>query len=201
MAKDPHARKRKKLEDEKRRKARQAESLIYTGDKYKKTEFVPTMMHAERAIFETFLMTGRSMSDQTAITGIKRLVLAMRGDELPPLPDTPSNSYDAGREADLVMENIRRNWAKHFATARRPSDEDLIGILRTILGSIDRWRTPGPGSIGYLHYIAGFLKKAGLTFEVVPLIKNESTNPAPAELMHDESEVEEPAALSSGNSA
>ena len=197
MAKDPHARKRKKLEDEKRRKARQAESLIYTGDTYKKAEFVPAMMHAERAIFETFLMTGRSMSDQTAIAGIKRLVLAMRGDELPTLPETPSNSYDAGREADLVMENIRRNWAKHFATAWQPSDEDLIGILRTILGSIDHWRTPGPGSIGYLHYIAGFLKQAGLTFHVTPLIQNEPRIEDQAEFLPADVECDETAVSTS----
>ncbi len=192
MAKDPHARKRKKLEDEKRRKARQAESLIYTGDKYKKSEFVLAMLHAERATFETFLMTDRSISDQTVIAGIKRLILAMRAGELPPLPETPRRSYQVGHEADLVMENIRRNWQNHFATAWQPSDEDLIGILRTILGSIDHWKTPGPGSIGYLHYICGFLKQADVTFQVAPLIKDESSVPEESEVDLIAEEVDEP---------
>jgi hypothetical protein len=37
--------------------------------------------------------------------------------------------------------------------------DKLIGVLRSILGSIRKVKSPGSGSQSYLHHIAGFLTK------------------------------------------
>jgi hypothetical protein len=51
----------------------------------------------------------------------------------------------------------------------RPPKDKLIGVLRTILGSIETIRSPGPRSQSYMHHIAGFLtKKLGISVKRVP---------------------------------
>ncbi|HVA46366.1 MAG TPA: hypothetical protein VNH11_08335 [Pirellulales bacterium] len=35
---------------------------------------------------------------------------------LPPLPETNEVHYEVGRQEDLLIENIHRSWANHFAT-------------------------------------------------------------------------------------
>jgi hypothetical protein len=159
MPKDPHDRKRKKKLAEKKRKARQAESLAYMGEKYKKNKLIPTWMHTEIGIYETYVMTDRKIFDQTVVSALETLIRKMRTGTLPPLPETAEIHYEVGREEDLLIENIRRSWADHYATEWRPPKDDLIGVLRTILGSIEKVKAPGPRSQSYLRHIAGFLTK------------------------------------------
>jgi DNA-binding SARP family transcriptional activator len=75
-------------------------------------------------------------------------------------------SRDQKRKAKLAKE-ARKNRQGHSLAydGNRYKTDALIGVLRTILNSIDVWSTPGPNSVGYLHYIEGFLKKQGVTFE------------------------------------
>jgi hypothetical protein len=67
--------------------------------------------------------------------------------------------YEVGPEVDLVIGNIRRRWAQHGAVERRPPTDRFIAVLRTILGSIEKVRAPGPRSQSCRRYIAGFLTK------------------------------------------
>ncbi len=43
----------------------------------------------------------------------------------------------------------------------------MIGVLRTILRSVEVWHSESGHSRGYLHYIEGFLKKAGVSVQLV----------------------------------
>jgi hypothetical protein len=98
------------------------------------------------------------------VDALETLVGIMRAGPLPPLSDAAEIRFEEGREEDLVVESIRRSWAAHFATERRPPTDDLIGVVRTILGSIRKVKAPGPRSQSYMHHIAGFLtKKLGVS--------------------------------------
>jgi hypothetical protein len=166
MAKDKHSRdqKRKKKLEERKQKARQTESLAYMGEKYKADELVPTWMHTEIGIYETYVMTDRQLVDQTVVTALESLIRQIRSGTLPPLEDVSAVHHEVGREAELVIENIRRNWAMHFANEWKPPRDKLIGVLRTILGSIEKVRSPGPRSQSYMRHIEGFLtKKLGVS--------------------------------------
>lgn len=157
-------RKRKKKQEEKKRQARQAQTLAYMGNRYKADELVPTWMHTEIGIYETYVMTDHKLVDRTVISALETLVRQLRTGPLPPLTETNEVHYEVGREEDLVIENIRRNWAKHFATEWQPPRDKLIGVLRTILGSIEKVKSPGPQSQSYMKHIAGFLtKKLGVS--------------------------------------
>jgi hypothetical protein len=157
-------RKRKKKQEEKKKQARQAGSLAYLGNKYRADELVPTWMHTEIGIYETYIMTDRKLLDQTVASSLETLIRKMRAGTLPPLSDADANHYEVGQEEDLLIGNIRRSWAKHFATEWQPPKDKLIGVLRTILGSIQKVKSPGPQSQSYMKHIAGFLtKKLGVS--------------------------------------
>jgi hypothetical protein len=157
-------RKRKKKQEEKKKQARQAWSLAYLGNKYRADELVPTWMHTEIGIYETYIITDRKLLDQTVASSLETLIRKMRAGTLPPLSDTDAIHYEVGQEEDLLIGNIRRSWAKHFATEWQPPKDKLIGVLRTILGSVQKVKSPGPQSQSYMKHIAGFLtKKLGVS--------------------------------------
>ncbi|MBC8871851.1 MAG: hypothetical protein H8E44_20675 [Planctomycetes bacterium] len=149
---------------EKKRKADLAESLAYMGSKYQTEKLAPTWMHTEVGIYETYIMTDRKLLDETVFSSIETLIRKMRAGTLPPLPDTDETHYEVGGEEDLLIENIRRSWANRFTTESKPSKDKLIGVLRSILGSIKKVKSPSPRSQSYLQHIAGFLtKKLGVS--------------------------------------
>jgi hypothetical protein len=176
MAKDrrTHDQKRKKKLEERKQKARQTESLAYMGKKYQTDELAPTWMYTETGIYETYVMTDRQLLDQTVVAALENLVRQIRSGKLPPLEDTTEIHYEVGQEEDLVIENIRRSWMHRFADEWKPPRDELVGVLRSVLGSIAKVRAPGPRSQAYLRHIEGFLtKKLGV------LVKSYSQNMEP----------------------
>ncbi len=161
MAKDKRTRdqKRKAKLAKERQQAGKSNSLAYMGDKYKTQKLMHTLMNTEIGIYESYVMTDRKLLDQTVRAALEALIKKMQAGTLPPLSDIAEVDYEVGQEEDLVIANIRRNWARHFATEWRPPKDERIGVLRTILGSIEMMRSPGPRSQSYLHQIAGFITK------------------------------------------
>jgi hypothetical protein len=145
------------------RKHRQGHSLAYEGNKYKTDALIPVYFETELGIFQAHLITHRKLTDRIVAAAVTRLVQQMREGPLPPLEDGDRVEYVPGQEEELIIRLIRQNWRD--LTEPRPSRDELIGVLRTTLNSIDVWSTPGPNSVGYLHYIEGFLNKQGVTFE------------------------------------
>ena len=182
MAKDrrTHDQKRKKKLEERKWKARETESLAYMGEKYKTDELVPTWMHTEIGIYEAYVMTDRRVFDQTVVAALESLIRQIRAETLPPLEDTSAIQYEVGREEDLVIESIRRSWAWRFADEWKPPRDKLVGVLRSILGSIVKVRAPGPRSQSYMRHIEGFsTKKLGVS--VKPYSRNMEPVPEPPE--------------------
>jgi len=174
---------RKKLE-EKKRQARRAESLAYMGNKFRTDELVPTWMHTEIGIYETYVMTDRKLLDQTVASGLEALIRKIRTGSLPPLTETDEIHYEVGREEDMLIENIRRHWTNHFATEWQPPKDKLIGVLRTILGSLETMKSPGPQSQSYMKHIAGFLtKKLGVSVKAFSADMQPLPEPGEDELM------------------
>ena len=188
MTKKSDDRKRKKKLAEKKQKARQAQSLAYLGEKYKKAELVPTLMHAEIGIYQSYILADRKIFDPMVEAAIERLIRQMRSGSLPPLPDDAEPYYEAGLEEDLLIENIRRSWQEHFAHAWQPPRDERIGVLRTILGSIKNMKSAGAHSQSYLRHVATFLtKNLGVSVTKAPANPQPLAAPeenAPARLEH-----------------
>ena len=169
MSKDrKRERKQKKQQAETKRQLRQAESLAYMGRKYQTEGLMPAWVNTEIAIYEAYVMTDRKLVDAAVFSSIEALIRQLRAGTLPPLADTGAIHYETGREEDLLIENIRRSWAIRFTSESKPSKDKLIGVLRSILGSIKKVKSPGPRSQSYMQHIAGFLtKKLGVSVQQV----------------------------------
>jgi hypothetical protein len=166
--------KKKRLSHDQKRKAKLAKearknpvrsTLAYTGNKYKTDELLPIVAETELAIHEADVLTGRKLADRKVETALEKLVLEMRKGPLPPLDDTDSLDFKEGEEVDLIVQNIRRRWTEFFTTHPRHTTDTLIGVLRTLLGSIGVWGTRSSHSRGYLGFIEGFLSKGGVRIE------------------------------------
>jgi hypothetical protein len=148
------------------RKAREDTSpLAYEGKKYKRDDLVPVYLATETAIHEVFVITQRQLTDRTVRSALERLIVQMRQGPLPPLEDTGSLEVKEGQEEDGIIDNIRRHWAEDLE--EWPGTDDVIGVLRTTLNSIHIWGTHSAQTRGYLNYLEGFLKKGGVSVDMV----------------------------------
>ncbi|MEJ7639137.1 MAG: hypothetical protein WKF75_14485, partial [Singulisphaera sp.] len=144
-------------------RSRKHESLAYAGGKYKTDEYAPIFYRTEVGIYESYVMCDRELADIEVERAIERLVIRMREGPLPPLSEAGVLRLTEGGEEEFLIANIRRNWRVLEAQGALPGRDDLIGLLRTILHSIEVWRSQSLHSQGYLRYIEGFMKKLGVS--------------------------------------
>ena len=156
----------KKRKAERARRSRKPVSLAYRGNKYKTDELAPVIFQTEVGIYQTFVMTDRKITDHTVRSALEKLILQVRLGSLPPLEDTTNVDYVEGGEQDLLIWSIRCNWQHFFQTEPHPGRDKLIGVLRTILGSIEVWGSISPVSRGYLHFVEEFVSDLGVSIEV-----------------------------------
>jgi hypothetical protein len=163
--------KKKRLSHDQKRKAKLAKrgrrsaehgSLAYSGNKYKTPELSYVYHNVETAIYECDVMTNRKLTDRMVASALERLVRQMRQGTLMPPEGTDQLEVREGQEVDLIVTNIRRNLQY---LEPRPNHDQMIGVLRTLLGSIELRRTPNPQGRGYLSFIEGFLKQTGVSVQ------------------------------------
>ena len=132
-------------------RSRNNESLAYAGKKYKTDEYALIFYRTEVGIYESYVMCDRELTDDEVEAAIERLVLQMREGTLPPPTETNVVTITEGGEEDLVIANICRNWRIMEEKESLPGRDDLVGVLRTILHSIEVWRSQSLHSQSYLR--------------------------------------------------
>lgn len=137
------------------RRAEQDRPQAYHGAKYRSVEFVEPIFRTEQGIYTAFVTSGRQLCDHDVRTALEGLIRDLRRGHI----QAPPESTD-----DLVSYMIRSFWDD---LPDCPTADELVGILRTILGSIEVWSSPSANSRGYLSYVEGFMKKAGVCCQVV----------------------------------
>jgi hypothetical protein len=116
---------------------------------------IEPVFRTEQAIYTAFVGGGRQLCDGDVRATLERLIEELRRGHV---------QAAAGSVDDEVSYLVRSFWDD--LPACPPADE-LIDILQSILGSIEVWRSPSPNSRGYLSYLEGFMKKAGVCCQVV----------------------------------
>ncbi|WP_205678923.1 hypothetical protein [Aquisphaera insulae] len=144
-------------------RSRPQESLAYSGNKYRTAELVPVMLRTEVGIYESYVMLDPDLTDNDVQSAIERMIIQLRDGTLSPLPDPEDPDEDEVDAEDFIRERIRRNWQVYSETKALPPKDDLIGILRTILNSLDIWRWKEMSPQGYYKFLKGFMKDAGVT--------------------------------------
>jgi len=157
--------------DKKKRKGKRKQAstpsapLAYSGSRYKRDELVPAMFRAEIGIHEADVITGREITDHDVRSGLREMILQIRRGRLLDFGEVAGQTEFSGSTEEFIIWNIRCQWGDLFHTLPNPGRDNLIGVLRTILGSIDVWGSIHPESRGYLDYISEFVKKAGAAVE------------------------------------
>jgi hypothetical protein len=158
----------KKRRAERERHRQKAEPLAYRGNKYKTDALVPIVFQTEAGIYESFVMSDRQMTDHDVRAALESLIRGIRGGRVPlPAQQQSNNRAEAKEEESLLVGNIRRHWDEYFAKEPFPGRDNLIGVLRTILASIDVWGNISPTSRGYLRYLEGFMGKLGVHCQAI----------------------------------
>jgi hypothetical protein len=170
------AQKRKK-KLEKRKSGRRPQSLAYHGNKYKGERHIMALMRAETGILETYVMSDRELTDRQVEVALTRLIDDLRRAGYQPAEHRDMVTVEPESYIDLVIWNIRRNWDDLFHEQPRHSGTELVGILRTILASLETWSTPSPESRGYLNYIEGFLAQGGVHPRLIPIDEGQEKEP------------------------
>jgi hypothetical protein len=147
----------------KNREHQRDEIRPYEGTKYQADEWIPHVSETELAIYETIVQSGRRLTNDQVKAAFHTLIRHLRDGQPALLPEgTPGVTFAAGSEVEFLVWNIRRHWGilvEHEGPVRT---DDLIGILRTLLYSIEAhaWNT-GP-SRGYVAFLYSFIKDGGL---------------------------------------
>jgi len=137
--------------------------LPYHGSKYRTEELVMLHMATETAINECFAISGRTITDHQVRETLTRLVLQIRKGLLrleDGRLDSEGNHDDA---VDLLEWNICARLRSFFETNDYPGRDNLIGVFRSIMGSIEARGSMHPKSRGYLEFLEGFLQDLGVT--------------------------------------
>jgi hypothetical protein len=164
MAKDRRSRdqKRKAKLTERAKQHDRANPQPYTGTKYQADRWVPHVYRTERAVYEAIVQSQGRLTNEQVREAFVRLINHLRAGHAAPLPaDDSAPPFTAGGEVEFLVGNIRRHWRLLFEEQGPVAHQDLIGILRTLLNSIQAhaWHT-GP-SRGYVAFLSDFMRRAG----------------------------------------
>ena len=152
----------KRARKERSRRQSSTSPLPYAGRKYQSERWVPHVYQTELAICETIAHSDGRLTNEQVEAALVRLIDNLRRGLPPALPDgEPEVPFAAGQEVEFLVWNIRRHWRELFDDEGPVSRDDLVGILRTLLHSIEAhaWNT-GPHR-GYVDFLASFMRSAG----------------------------------------
>jgi len=156
--------KRKAKRQKHLRSKKKEESLAYSGMKYKTEELAPFIFDTEHAIHEAFVISRRDFTDHHVRKALETMIGKIRRNQILASEEIDAEAErgrSAGNAEEFIVCNILFHWREFFETEFRPCRDKLVGVLRTILGSIEVWGSMNPKSQGYLEYIEDFLGQVG----------------------------------------
>lgn len=162
MSKDrrSHDQKRKAKLAKRAKRQPSHEPEPYSGRKYQADRWVPHVYQTELAVYETIKLSNRRLTNDQVKAAFVGLIYHLRAGQPPLLPEgEPDRSLAPGSEVEFLTWNIRRHWGVLFREEGPVSPDDLIGILRTLLYSIEAhaWNK-GPDR-GYVRFLESFLER------------------------------------------
>ena len=151
MAKDRRSRDQKpkaKLVN-RSRKQTAGDPLAYSGKKYQSDRWLPHVAETEQAVYGLIKFSQSRLTNDQVRTAFVQLIEHLRQGQPGPLSDgEPETAFSSGNEVEFLVWNIRRHWRILVEEEGPVAAEDLTGILRTLLHSIQAhaWNTgSGPG--------------------------------------------------------
>ncbi len=170
MANDKDAKRRKKLAL-KKRQAAQHEVTPYTGTEYQSDSWQPFVQSVDAAVYDAMLYSQRQLKNSTVKYAFETLVRRLRKGEPPYLTDNDELiPYSADNEVEYLVQDIRRKWTNAMLHLGRRSADGMIGVLRTLLFSIEAHGANTQATGGYVGFVWDFLKRVAEPGKPAPII-------------------------------
>ena len=162
MAKDKRSRDQKrKAKLAERARKRQSSVLVepYDGRKYQMPAWTPLVYATESAVYEVIRLTDRRLTNDTVQRALTQLVLDLRRELAPTLiAGEPQPALEVGNEVPYLIWNIRSRWTAFFEEEHPVAIADLIGVLRTMLHSIEAHAWNSGKDRGYVAFLQQFME-------------------------------------------
>ena len=136
-------------------------------NRYRRPEFVEITYQTEVGIYEGYVVSGRKITDDDVEHDLNQLIVDLGGAPVAELMYSPPDSEEEEPRRGHAGALILFRWRDLREEGKLPSRDDLIGVLRSILGSLQTWRTRSASSRGYLNYLEGFMQKLGVSVQAV----------------------------------
>jgi hypothetical protein len=153
--------------------------LPYEGNRFKSDAYIPAVFATECGIFEGFVAMDRKLTDDDVAASLTSMIRDLRQGTIRPLPDPDRPETLQGEYPSPIEQAIRKNWDDFAARGGRLSRDEQIGILRTLLNSINIFGSGQRASRGYLSFVEGLMTRAGV--EVLPCDEHGSLLDNPGE--------------------
>jgi hypothetical protein len=152
-----------------KRRAEHGRPQARPGQKSQSVDFVEPIFRTEQAIYTAFVGGARALCDEDVRRALQGLIVELGEGHI----------HTVDPSADDLISCLMRSFRDDRLVC--PSDADLVDVLRTILDSIEVWSTPRANSRGYLSYLEGYMKKAGVRCHATAL--DEPAEPEPSGLL------------------
>jgi len=156
----------KKLKELKKRQAliakRGTKALVapYEGEKYRASKWAPFVYGTERGILDAYELSGERITNEHVRIALIQLVLRLRDGKRASLADDePDVEFAPEREVDFIIWSVRDSWGRMLDEYGSIARDDLAGICRTLLYSIEAHGALSDG--GYLGFLQRFLRGEG----------------------------------------
>ena len=108
------------------------------------------------------MASNRTLTNEQVRTAFVQLIGELRGGMAAALPeDAPEVAFAPGKEVEHLVWNIRRRWRLMFGEYGAVATSDLIGILRTLLYSMEAQAWDRGASRGYVDFLYHFSERVG----------------------------------------
>jgi hypothetical protein len=132
----------------------------YSGTKYQAPEWAPHLMATETAVYETIRLSKGMLTNDDVEDAFVHLIEHIRAGNPALLPeDAPEALYEPGAEVEYLVGAIRHYWRCLIEKTGPVRKDDLIGILRTLLNSVEAHAWNTGEDRGYVEFIKGHMER------------------------------------------
>lgn len=155
-----------------KQKVQARESLAYFGTKYQTDKLAPLWISIEIPIYEYYEVSDRRLTDRTVHAAITSMIHQARSGQLqltaPVETSLKPLNIEEGNDVDALSHMIVHSLQEDYDGKALPPREQLIGVLRSILGSIENVSSGTATSQAYLRHISSFLKnEMGVSIQIL----------------------------------
>jgi hypothetical protein len=121
---------------------------------------VPYVFRTELPIYEAIVLSHRTLTNAQVRDALVKLIEHLRAGHPALLSeDAPDVPFAPGNEVEYLVWNIRRHWRLLMAAQGPVAVTDLIGILRTLLNSIEAHAWNTGIDRGYVVFLYDFMQR------------------------------------------